>query len=730
MDLTTRRNHSQTRTMLLLFAAAAALLGTAPPARAQSADTIAIDSSVTIFQPPETNGAVQLAVADLQEDFVKVFGNAPRIVSSLADAGPVTIVVGESGLLPESLRPAGATAPESFAISAAQTPTGRALVLTGPDKRGAIYAIYQFSQDYLGVDPMYYWTDREPARHDRIEVPAGLAKTFPAPLFHYRGFFINDEDLLTGWAPGLDDGASISLDVMDKIYETILRLKGNLVVPGTWIFPDDPQVKLVGKRGLIVTTHHAMALGMNVARWPADTPYNYSTHPEILENAWRNAVNLYDPNQEVLWSVGLRGLSDTSYATLDPSVAGNNQRFGMIVSKAIATQMRIARERYPEAKFVTSFWREGAALAREGVLQIPKEVGRVWGDRGFGHIQDGGDVAAGDGIYYHVAMMNGHANQLTEMVPVERIYSELGRFIKAGATNYMLINTSDLRPVTMTTKAIMDAVWGGLPEGSPAKASAQYYRDWAGEQFGEKAAGEVGAVMKEYFAAIPKIPAGHPRAGDEYGDQGYHWIVQDMLRDTMIDPPYFHLPDQDPKWTPANTLGLNRQGKMIPLRRESVEMERDVTAAAQPAWDAVWAHANAARQTVAEDRLPYYEAYVLSTIAIEQESNRMLHLVAQGILDYRDGHPDAARTSMKQSLESLDKIEEIQRESEYGKWKNWYRGEWLTGMRHSRHMIESFLRYLDDPWTSLPIPVQANSWQAYYHILLYQRDRYVDVAAR
>jgi len=38
-------------------------------------------------------------------------------------------------------------------------------------------------------------------------------------LFKYRGFFINDEDLLTGWAPGeLKDKSGISLSVWDKIF--------------------------------------------------------------------------------------------------------------------------------------------------------------------------------------------------------------------------------------------------------------------------------------------------------------------------------------------------------------------------------------------------------------------------------------------------------------------------------------------------------------------------------
>ena len=50
----------------------------------------------------------------------------------------------------------------------------------------------------------------------------------------------------------------IAKPVMDKIFETILRLKGNMVVPGTWTFPSDPQMKWAGERGLILNQHHAI----------------------------------------------------------------------------------------------------------------------------------------------------------------------------------------------------------------------------------------------------------------------------------------------------------------------------------------------------------------------------------------------------------------------------------------------------------------------------------------
>ncbi len=82
-------------------------------------------------------------------------------------------------------------------------------------------------------------------------------------------------------------------------------------------------------------------------------------------------------------------------------------------------------------------------------------------------------------------MMNGRANQLTEMVPIERSFSELQRYINAGATEYFLVNTSDIRPVTMSVRAVMDAVWKGLPAEGEA-AQDKFYQEWSKQEFGDK----------------------------------------------------------------------------------------------------------------------------------------------------------------------------------------------------------------------------------------------------
>jgi hypothetical protein len=694
---------------------------------------VVLDAKVAILVGSEEPQPVQLAAQDLAGDCEKVLGRKPVIVHDVRDAAPVTILIGFRSALVHDLRPAALPAPESFSISVSPvhwsgSPASEAVLLTGADMRGTIFAIYQFSQDYLGVDPVYYWTDHQPARRSQIELDAHLKRVFPPPRFAYRGFFLNDEDLLTGWAPApRNERTGISLEAWNKIYETILRLKGNMVAPGTWIFPDDAQIQLAARRGLIITQHHAIPLGMNVARWPKDVPYSYSAHPEILERAWRNAVNEYAPDVEVLWTVGLRGLSDVSYAAFDPSVRGNNEALGHLISKAIADQMQIVRAKHPDARFITSLWQEGARLVQQGYLSIPREVGTVWADDGYGYLQDNGEVQAGQGAYYHVAMMNGRANQLTEMVPVERICSELGRYLRAGATHYMLLNTSDIRPVVMTTKAVMDLAWGGFGPGGVESAD-DFYRRWSEFEFGKHAAPQIAAVYKEYFEA-PAHGSFGPNTR-EYGDQYYHTQARLLLLASLIQDPLYSLPSQSPSWIaprildfPPDPAGAAGRQRVYEMAGQELQRCRE----AQPRWDALWSKAVAAEAAVLAERRPFYEAGVLTMIAINRESNRMLELTAQAVQQAISGDRAGARASAERAREAIGEIHRAEAAAEYGKWKNWYRGDWLTGVNRTDELLASFCKIMQDPLGPLPPPVIWSGWEAYHHIMQYEGDRTVDV---
>jgi hypothetical protein len=244
--------------------------------RRVSGFVLTINSSVTLVESTQESGPVQRATQDLRNDFSKVFGREPRLVNRLGDAGPAAILIAQGDHLPAGVPCATTDNTEAFAFSIVSwhaVPHQRVVCLTGADMRGTIYAIYQFSQAVLGTDPMYLWTGKEPAVRTSIQLPANFTRTYPSPVFRYRGFFINDEDLLTGWAPApKNEQTGISLKAWDDIFETILRLKGNMIVPGTWIFPDDAQVAAASARGLIVNQHHAEPLGLNAARWPQGVP--------------------------------------------------------------------------------------------------------------------------------------------------------------------------------------------------------------------------------------------------------------------------------------------------------------------------------------------------------------------------------------------------------------------------------------------------------------------------
>jgi hypothetical protein len=680
--------------------------------------SLTLDARLTIVVGADELGPVHLAANDLATDFEKVLGTKPKITDHAGEGG-ATVLIGEATKLPDDKRPANVTDPESFSIAV----SGKDVVLSGADMRGTIYAIYQFSQEFLGVDPMYYWTDHEPARRTHVELPANLNKVFPAPAFKYRGFFINDEDLLTGWAPGAKDHAGISLEAWNKVYETSLRLKANMVVPGTWIFPDDPQIKAAAERGLIVTQHHAIPLGVNVARWPKDVEYNYTTHPEILERAWKDAVAAYPKDIEILWAVGLRGLSDVSYDSMDPSVRGNDKALGELISKAIRDQMKIVRAVHPDAQFVTDLWQEGARLVQEGYLKIPPEVMTVWADDGYGYIQDKGQVSEGQGTYYHVAMMNNRTNQLTEMVPIERITSELGRFTAAKATNYFLVNTSDIRPYTLTIRAVMDYVWLGHLPGAESAPSG-YYRRWAAEEFGDKAAPAIAGMYKDYFAAPAHV--GDPP--HEYGDQIYHTEGRQMMQTWMVDAPLYAIPSQSPKWEIPRLVGqgYSRMGGKEWLSTTAAR-EIQQCGDAQPRWDAVWKKAVAAEALVPAARRPFYQTSVLTMVTINRESNRMLLEISRSIHDAQNGRMADAQQEAAEALAAVGQVRQAQAAAEYGKWKNWYRGDWLTGVYRTQQMLLAYADYLKDPLTHLAPPVLWNGWEAYYHIMKYEGDRSADV---
>lgn len=692
-----------------LGAAGAAALGSPALSATRGAATPRVTISIRSPFPP-----VQRAAQDLAGDLKAVLGASVDLVQDQDQAHDglhIAIATSHQG------------ARESFSLSR----RGHRVDLVGADMRGTIYAIYQFSQDHLGVDPMAFWTDHIPKPLTEIAMKDGARITFPGPVIDHRGFFVNDEDQLTGWAPAKpEDRTNIDPAVMDKVYETILRLKGNMVVPSTWPFADDPQIKAASARGLIVNQHHATPVGMNAARWPEHVPYNYTEHPDILRNAWKNSIALYDKDQEVLWTVGMRGLSDVSYASMDPSVVGNKPRMGQLAGQAMREQMELVRARFPNARFVTNLWSEGAELMREGHLKIPEEVIIAWPDEGWGKIRDDGQVSKDQGFYFHVAMLNGKANQLSEMVPVERIHEEFGRFIRAGATRFALVNVSDLRAVAMTAKATLDTAWNGVPARTTARS---YYAGWAKGQYGAAAAESLADFYPAYFKGLPRLPTGEGTGGGmEYGDQRYQELSRSLMLRTMIDPPYYRTIAQSPQWWPPRMVDYGKSAADAKLWVDQTSAREIATCtAAQPRFDALLKQALAILPQVAPERRDYFQYAVLTMLSVNRNGNAMLLAVSHAAKAARAGNQAEALSQADAALAQIAEIRRYETYATYGKWKNWWRGEWLTNIESTADWLATFKKWVMDPIGTTPVPIMETDWEAYYRILKYQGTRSVDV---
>ena len=161
----------------VLFLAAVAAVGCAEP-NVQAALRLTDAAAVTIATA-EKQGGVRLAVEDLARDFEWVLGRR------------ATIVNGAAGTIIVRIDPA-VQGPERYRIQIAED----RVTISGSDALGAIYGIYRFSQEFLGVDPYWFWKDVRPARRKEIVLEPRTIESKPF-TFRYRGWFVNDEDLLT-----------------------------------------------------------------------------------------------------------------------------------------------------------------------------------------------------------------------------------------------------------------------------------------------------------------------------------------------------------------------------------------------------------------------------------------------------------------------------------------------------------------------------------------------------
>jgi hypothetical protein len=660
-----------------------------------------LDSRTTLLIDENEPGPVQKAAADLARDWQRVLGQPIRVVHKSADAGPTTLCVALEFNLPKTIaKPSGW---ETFLLQTVSnpwpgSPAQRAVILTGSDVRGTIFAIYQFSQEFLGVDPFYWWTDHEPARRTQVALPDHLLET-QGPVFRYRGFFVNDEDLFTGWKPGIPDGTGISLELWDHVFEAILRLKANMVLPGTWIFPYESQITAAVDRGLIVSQHHVNVLGLDTYQWPQDKKYSFTDAPQDLEAAMRRSISQYPKDAEIVWSVGYRGQNDYPFWRVDSNPPTTEEGRAQVIQKAIGREIEILKEQHPDAEIVLNAWQEAATFIHDGFLKAPPGVSLVWPDDGHGIIQDKGAIISGQGVYYHTAMFDGRSNHFSENVPLERIRQEMGRAARAGATEYFLVNTSNIRPVVMTTRAVMELAWNPKPwmatDTDEAKA---YLHKWSREEFGEKAA----PAVEKYYEAYFQAPAKYGDLEDAYmGDNFYESVSRALLMRLAA-------PNMTAAF-PGSTMGpFKTQAEWAAYLEKQC---RD----ANSRWETAVKLAEQAKILVPPDRQQFFVANTITQAKINLHGNRMLLDIAQAA---QATAPADQLPLIQSAIQEGQQILEAFHAADYGKWDGFYtKGDWLLDVPRTLNLARAYVAQLQGKGMDQNALLRAGDGGFAYHMI-------------
>ena len=191
------------------------------------------DQKGAIVSDPNDWKGVHIAIENLKKDLEKVTGKKDFsiVVGTLGKSAAIDKLAKK---VPAIKNLKGKT--EMFVI----TTVKNQLVIAGSDKRGTIYGIYELSEQ-IGVSPWYDWADVPVEKHDQLYIKKGVY-TDGEPAVKYRGIFLNDEaPCLTEWVK--ENYGSYNHEFYARVFELILRLKGNYMWPAMWdamFYADDP----------------------------------------------------------------------------------------------------------------------------------------------------------------------------------------------------------------------------------------------------------------------------------------------------------------------------------------------------------------------------------------------------------------------------------------------------------------------------------------------------------
>ncbi|OAA64554.1 hypothetical protein SPI_03201 [Niveomyces insectorum RCEF 264] len=403
-----------------------------------------------------------------------------------------------------------------------------AFVIAGSDRRGAVFGAYGVSEQ-IGVSPWYWWADVPSTQRTAIYVrrrghatadnedgsqTTAARRVFGPPSVKYRGIFFNDESpCLTGWGHATfkdsQYGSPFVAAFYRRVFELILRLRGNYLWPAMWssmFYLDDaangPTADLYGV--FMGTSHHEPMARADKEqnRFLRGGAWDWRSNKAGVQAFMREGA-ARSRNWSTVYTLGMRGSGDAASATLTPAaleeVIGWQQ--ATLVTE-LGRELAAIPQQWVMYKEVPGYWQNGK-------MNVSDDVTLLWSDDNRGNIQRvplANETArrGGAGMYYHFDYVGSPRNyKWINTIQLQKTWEQMTLAHQRGVQAIWLTNVGDLKGLELPTAHIMALAWDVASFRDP-DSTRQWLTEWCGRQFGPAAAANASAIMTAYGMLVAR----------------------------------------------------------------------------------------------------------------------------------------------------------------------------------------------------------------------------------
>ena len=381
------------------------------------------------------------------------------------------------------------------------------IVLAGGDIQGTQYAVYDYAETQLGIDPLAYWTGKKAPKVSVKKLTEFENLETPAPIIPYLVYFENDVDELANLKePMLEYDWESFTNLIDSLvrlryngiefFDMLGRVEFYTREEYTNAFPNyrlnveylEKMMDYVHEKGMYIQID--MMMGRQLKTLSAEAADCWTKHKEEWVSTWRDYLENTPVKKADIFALRPRHqIWDWEYKS------ACDEDKAEVFNQVYAELGKLIDEYNPNAVKVCTCYHDGMEIFNEN-FSPPFDFIIAWSDNGWGAFDYLPKSTKGYqfGTYMHAGFWLNH----DVMDPYPELIDETMTMMykNYNATSYMMVNGQTFRPFMLNLEAFAESARLGL-----AFDGEQFYLDWVSRYFGEKHAEQIVKILKLLHAA-------------------------------------------------------------------------------------------------------------------------------------------------------------------------------------------------------------------------------------